>query len=162
MSLTDIEIEFLTQSNFIEGEDDNIDQAALAWEFVKMQKYLTNQVIRKAHKVLMIDKKYPPPRGYYRDVPQINVTVGGRSGVDHSRVKLAMDDWLEHYLEWGWKEAHIKFEKIHPFADGNGRIGRILMNWQRLKENLPILVIHEGQEQQDYYQWFRTSNYSTL
>lgn len=156
MNLSDDEVEFLTQSNLIEGEDDNITQPALAWEFVKFQKHLTNQVIRKAHKVLMIDKDYPPPRGYYRNLAQINVRVGGRQGVDHSRVQLAMDHWLEHYQEWGWKLAHINFEKIHPFADGNGRIGRILMNWQRLQEDLPILIIHVGEEQQNYYQWFKT------
>jgi len=48
---------------------------------------------------------------------------------------------------------HITFEKIHPFIDGNGRIGRIFMNWQRKKAGLPILVIKEA-EKQKYYDWF--------
>jgi len=48
---------------------------------------------------------------------------------------------------------HINFEKIHPFIDGNGRIGRMLLNWQRVKLGLPVLVIKES-EKQEYYKWF--------
>jgi hypothetical protein len=53
------------------------------------------------------------------------------------------------------KQWHINFEGIHPFEDGNGRIGRILMNLQRLSVGLPILIIHEGEEQFEYYKWFK-------
>ena len=36
---------------------------------------------------------------------------------------------------------HIEFEKIHPFEDGNGRTGRLLLNYEFLKNNLPPVVI---------------------
>ena len=45
------------------------------------------------------------------------------------------------------EESYVEFEKIHPFDDGNGRVGRILMNIYRLNYGLPILVIHEQDEQ---------------
>ncbi|MDY0364394.1 MAG: Fic family protein [Arcobacteraceae bacterium] len=39
---------------------------------------------------------------------------------------------------------HIEFEKIHPFADGNGRIGRLLMAWQFIQNDLvPPLILNE-------------------
>ena len=38
---------------------------------------------------------------------------------------------------------HHKFEKIHPFMDGNGRTGRMIMNYILLKSNLPPMIIHK-------------------
>lgn len=52
------------------------------------------------------------------------------------------------------KECHIEFERIHPFPDGNGRTGRIIYNWHRLKLGLPLHIIHVGDEQYEYYRWF--------
>lgn len=38
-------------------------------------------------------------------------------------------------------QAHIEFERIHPFADGNGRTGRVLINYEILRRDLPPVVI---------------------
>jgi len=38
---------------------------------------------------------------------------------------------------------HHKFEKIHPFMDGNGRTGRTLLNYILIKANYPPLIIHK-------------------
>lgn len=38
-------------------------------------------------------------------------------------------------------ETHFRFESLHPFFDGNGRTGRLLMNWQLLRAGFPITVI---------------------
>jgi len=49
------------------------------------------------------------------------------------------------------ERIHVEFENIHPFEDGNGRVGRILMNLQRIFSGMSVLIIHEGTEQQEYY-----------
>lgn len=48
-------------------------------------------------------------------------------------------------------EVHHYFECVHPFVDGNGRAGRLVLNGLRLRQGLPWLTINEGEEQQRYY-----------
>lgn len=55
----------------------------------------------------------------------------------------------------GCELHHVDFEHIHPFEDGNGRVGRILWQIQRIMLNLPIKIIHTGLEQMEYYKWFQ-------
>lgn len=45
---------------------------------------------------------------------------------------------------------HVKFENIHPFADGNGRTGRLAMNYFLVLNNHPPITIHE-EDRKDYY-----------
>lgn len=45
---------------------------------------------------------------------------------------------------------HARFENIHAFADGNGRTGRIVMNYLLLLHNHPPVIIHE-EDRKVYY-----------
>ncbi|MCW4045187.1 MAG: Fic family protein [Candidatus Bathyarchaeota archaeon] len=46
--------------------------------------------------------------------------------------------------------AHFMFEKIHPFGDGNGRIGRLLMNYILWRNGYPMLIF-EYRKRKTYY-----------
>lgn len=46
---------------------------------------------------------------------------------------------------------HAKFENIHPFADGNGRAGRLSMNYFLVMHNHPPVIIHE-EDRKAYYE----------
>lgn len=82
------------------------------------------------------------------EIPEFN------EGIDSSAQKNA---YLKAICE---REAkfHIEFERIHPFEDGNGRTGRIILNSQLIKNELaPILITPEMRH--DYLEYINTNNY---
>ena len=52
---------------------------------------------------------------------------------------------------------HIEFEKIHPFEDGNGRTGRLLLTYELLKNNLPTVVISK-EDRVKYFEFLRNND----
>ena len=52
---------------------------------------------------------------------------------------------------------HIEFEKIHPFEDGNGRTGRLLLNYELLKNNIAPVVISK-EERVKYFEFLRNND----
>lgn len=162
----DVEL-FLKESNAIEGvyDDDSLEQSKYAWEYLIAQDKLSAGVILKTHKILMLHQPLrPDEKGYFR---KIEVSVGGRLGLHHSEIPEAIKNWrflVEETIATYHKdpekaqrfiqEDHVRYEVIHPFVDGNGRTGRMFMNWQRVKCGLPVMIIYE-RAKQDYYKWFR-------
>ncbi|PIZ82914.1 hypothetical protein COX97_02505 [Candidatus Pacearchaeota archaeon CG_4_10_14_0_2_um_filter_05_32_18] len=56
---------------------------------------------------------------------------------------------------------HHKFEKIHPFMDGNGRTGRMLLNYILIKNNYPPLIVHK-KTRKEYLEALRSADKSSL
>ena len=147
--------EFIVESNWIEDErteEAHIDSFT-AWGYLITQSELTLENILEAHGILMT-RLDPDIAGKFR---RVNVRVGTASTPRVKEVYKRMEKWLNNpdpETEEEIKENHIAFELVHPFQDGNGRVGRLILNWYRVKNNLPILVIKES-EKLEYYKLFK-------
>lgn len=155
--ITKREQDFLRESNAIEQvyDDDSLQQALYAWKVLASKNVLTTGLILRVHKILMLHQPLrPDEKGYWR---RCQVWIGNREAPRWEKMVVMMGSWIldanRSDEEETIKKDHILFEYVHPFVDGNGRVGRMLMNWQRVNSGLPILVIKE-KEKQDYYLWF--------
>lgn len=159
---------FLKESNLIEEVRDkrSLDQALLAHEYLSQFDFLREQNLLKAHDILMQYHLPESQRGHYRTVL---VRVGSRicpspeyvvKWMPHMMNAISLtanhkvsEEYPEHKLRQQLMKDHIQFEKIHPFIDGNGRIGRLVLLWGTLRVGLipqPILY----SERQSYYRLF--------
>jgi len=67
---------------------------------------------------------------------------------------------LETYAIDKIAKFHVNFETVHPFLDGNGRIGRVIINYQLFQLGLPGIIIRD-KEKQTYYEGFREERVTT-
>ncbi len=56
---------------------------------------------------------------------------------------------------------HIEFEKIYPFEDGNGRTGRLLLNYELLKNNITPVVISK-EDRVKYFEFLKNNDSTGL
>ncbi len=127
-------------------------------ELVKDKIHISEKVIKDIHTLVLMDK--PQNRGIYRRIP---VTILGavHEPPQPYIVPILMEQLINEYnnemqnLHTVEKVAlfHLKFEGIHPFIDGNGRTGRLLLNLELMKEGYPPINI-KFKDRRKYYDCF--------
>tara|TARA_R100001530_G_scaffold1886_1_gene3226 strand:- start:6639 stop:7157 length:519 start_codon:yes stop_codon:yes gene_type:complete len=154
-------IEALTHSNWIENEWSTkaLIDSIYAFNYLNIFKKLSAEIICDCHEELMKSRDLRSEHiGQFRNCA---VRIGNRTcpNVGKEALGRQIKEWIEEFPDKGHdhyefiKVGHIEFEKIHPFVDGNGRIGRMLMNWQALKAGLDPIVI-KVEDRFKYYKWF--------
>lgn len=100
-----------------------------------------------------IEKIYIPPD--FNNVPKLmeeyseNLNIFDSFSISETINKIVHD--------------HINFERIHPFKDGNGRTGRIIMNQQLINNGfLPICITKNSKYNQSFKQFDKNRDYSLL
>ncbi len=128
--------------------------------FLKMlnkKEKVTNKLLLNWHKETFKETK-PDIAGKFRDYL---VRVGPYLAPDWQEVKPLMNKLID-FIEKESKEmnpvelagrAHYIFESIHPFGDGNGRVGRLLMNFILWHAGYPMIII-EYKKRSSYYKAF--------
>jgi len=119
---------------------------------------LTERIIREIHSLVLINDA--ENKGVYRRIP---VRISGASHLPPPPylVPEQMEQLLEEYgrlkrekhIIKAIAEFHLRFEGIHPFIDGNGRTGRLLMNLELIRAGL-LPVDIKFADRRKYYDCF--------
>ena len=113
-------------------------------ELVKDNVPISEGIIKQIHYLVLADKR--EDRGVYRRVP-VHIMGAQHDPVQPYLIKPKMEQLLydfaastEHIVT-KLARFHIEFEGIHPFIDGNGRTGRLLVNLELMKSGFPPIDI---------------------
>ena len=109
---------------------------------------ITESYLKNLHASLMFNTSLHAKgySGIYKTIP--NMIIGTNTKVSQPfEVQAKISELLEWYYNLDnitikdIAEFHYRFEVIHPFQDGNGRIGRFIMLKQMLENNLPLKIV---------------------
>lgn len=170
----DFTYRFCWNSNSIEGNTLSLDETIEVVDF---------DTVRSGHTY----REYTEAKNLYRaiqeflDVEGTNITeewvkhVNGKISPAYERVPGLMEEYLanlsfrERAGEISYEkikqlaEEHIRFERIHPFRDGNGRTGRMILNQQLLNAGLlPILVTDQSKYRQAFRRYDKGGDVSMM
>jgi len=159
-SLTYEQTRYIFETNTIGVEDgslnvDDVIETANHFRLVSLiidnaRTVLTEEFIKELH--LFLKNGTSDSRrdwfvvGDYKKLPN---EVGGMNTTPPEEVSGKMKELLNEYNVKEEKsledilDFHVKFEKIHPFQDGNGRVGRLIMFKECLKYNIVPFIIED-------------------
>ena len=145
----------LPNKNLIEQLEAKNHQTALNYlfDYTTKKEKINEDLVLKLHSILMNGVR--PDAGVYRDhavrITGVNLPTANYASVPKltseimTRAALKTKDIIALSAS-----VHSKFEQIHPFSDGNGRVGRLLMNAMLLSANLAPAIIRNEQKQLYY------------
>lgn len=113
-------------------------------ELTKKNVPLNESIIKQIHYLVLVDKK--DDRGVYRRVP-VRIMGAQNEPVQPYLIGPKMEQLIAdfakstEYIVTKLARFHLEFESIHPFIDGNGRTGRLLVNFELMKAGFPPIDI---------------------
>ena len=138
----------LSNRTIVEQMEAKNHQAALDYlfRFCQESKFISQDFILRLHSILL--NGIQQDAGQYRNhgvrIVGSNVPTANCIKIPVLMEKLVKDINASHKnVVMHVASVHSVFEKIHPFSDGNGRVGRLICHCMLLKENYPPVVIQQ-------------------
>jgi len=169
----DFSIKFIYNSNNIEGSKlpegevrkiikmgktdyKNKNEAREAFNSIDAFEYLNDfnfnlQSVKRLYNILtkklIMENGNPYPRGFKK----INVVVNNSQTTPPKKVEKELKELLGWYKKNKKKihpiilalDFHLRYEQIHPFRDGNGRTGRMIMNKILMQNRYPPIIVYK-------------------
>jgi Fic family protein len=139
----------------------------LCYELLKekiiREELLSIQLIKEIHKVLTggtyDERRYITNKERPGEFKKHDYVTGIHEfGSAVENVESDLTELIEEINNYSGKDIlkaaaylHARFEDIHPFADGNGRVGRTLMNYYLMTHNHPPLIVYD-EDKRMYYE----------
>lgn len=129
-------------------------------ELIAQKESFSERMIKEIHSLVLMAQR--EDRGVYRKIP-VKIMGAENEPPQPYMVPVLMEQLIQEHKEQKKKmhliEAvarfHLEFEGIHPFIDGNGRTGRLLLNFELMQAGyLPINV--KFADRRKYYEAFRS------
>jgi len=121
---------------------------------------LTTDMILLLHKMLITNIR-DDVAGRFRKENEM-VRVGNHIGLPPELIEAKIQELLINYnsdIQTPFihkiAQLHTEFESIHPFIDGNGRIGRVINNYLLIREGFPPSIVR-NKEKESYYSALRS------
>ena len=124
----------------------------LVFSNLKSQEPFDERFIKKLNET--INRNIKDTEGYRK----VQVFIRGSEHIPPEPAKIPN---LMNYFVYNYNKYHIDFERIHPFEDGNGRTGRLLINYELIKNNLAPAVI-EKDDRVKYFEFLKNVDYTGL
>lgn len=176
-------VEYTYNSNAIEGNTLTLKETALVLEGITIDKKplkehleavghrdafiyveqliskkvsISERVIKDIHSLVLMDR--PEDKGVYRRIP-VKITGAQHEPPQPYLVPIQMERLLRNQKEIKRHTIenaalfHLDFEGIHPFIDGNGRTGRLILNLMLMQEGFPPIDVKFA-DRKRYYSCF--------
>ena len=150
------QVQLAYNSNRIEGSKLTEEQTRYIFETRTIEKPLTEEIIKEFHRILKTGTA-DAQKSYFNvgNYKQLANEVGGHETSKPTEVAKEMKSLQEWYHVQNdvtihtLAEYHWRFENIHPFQDGNGRVGRLILFRECLRHSIVPFVIDN--ERKMYY-----------
>lgn len=125
-------------------------------DLVRDNQPLSEQTIKNFHYLILMKTDNEREAGKYRTMP---VAI---SGAEHQPPQpFLVQPQMEALIQWNAEHQHLhpveraailhsKFVAVHPFIDGNGRTGRLIMNLELMKAGFQVAIL-KAENRVDYY-----------